>query len=41
VRIDTNSFREIAKALNNRGIATARGKIWAAMTVKNLIDRAT
>jgi DNA invertase Pin-like site-specific DNA recombinase len=34
------SLREIAAALNDLGIATARGKEWQAMTVKNVLARA-
>jgi len=33
------SLRAIADALNARGISTARGGSWAAMTVKNMLDR--
>ncbi len=33
------SLRAIAAALNARGVATARGGTWAAMSVKNLLDR--
>jgi hypothetical protein len=32
--------REIADALNARGVATARGGRWHAMTVSNLLARA-
>lgn len=35
------TLREIADALNARGIQTARGGIWHAMTVKNMLDRAS
>jgi DNA invertase Pin-like site-specific DNA recombinase len=34
------SLRDIASALNARGIQTARGGRWHAMTVKNMLDRA-
>jgi DNA invertase Pin-like site-specific DNA recombinase len=34
------SLREIAAALNARGIATARGGKWEATTVRNLLRRA-
>lgn len=34
------TLREIAAALNARGVQTARGGEWHAMTVKNLMDRA-
>ena len=34
------SLRQIAAALNDLGITTARGKEWQAMTVKNLLGRA-
>lgn len=34
------SLRQIAAALNDLGITTARGREWQAMTVKNLLDRA-
>ncbi len=33
------ALREIADALNARGVRTARGGIWHAMTVKNILDR--
>jgi hypothetical protein len=33
------SLRAIAEALNARGIATARGGRWQAMTVSNLLAR--
>lgn len=33
------TLREIAEALNARGVQTARGGLWHAMTVKNLMDR--
>jgi|SRR5579859_480889 len=35
----SKSLREIAAALNDLGIATARGKEWQAMTVKNVLAR--
>jgi DNA invertase Pin-like site-specific DNA recombinase len=34
------SLREIAKALNARGVATARGGKWEATTVRNILRRA-
>lgn len=34
------TLREIAEALNARGVQTARGGAWHAMTVKNMLDRA-
>jgi hypothetical protein len=34
------SLRQIAAALNARGIATARGKKWEAVTVANVLRRA-
>lgn len=33
------SLRDIATALNGRGVRTARGGTWHAMTVKNLMER--
>jgi DNA invertase Pin-like site-specific DNA recombinase len=33
------SLRDIAKALNERGIKTARGGTWYATTVANVLDR--
>jgi DNA invertase Pin-like site-specific DNA recombinase len=33
------TLREIAAALNARGIATARGGLWYATSVKNMLDR--
>jgi DNA invertase Pin-like site-specific DNA recombinase len=38
-RAGANSLRAIAAALNARGIATARGGAWHAMSVKNMLDR--
>ena len=35
-----NSLRTIAEALNTRGVPTARGGRWQAMTVSNLLARA-
>ena len=35
-----NTLRAVAEALNARGIATARGGVWHAMSVKNVLDRA-
>jgi DNA invertase Pin-like site-specific DNA recombinase len=34
------SLRQIAAALNGRGIATARGAKWEAVTVRNVLKRA-
>jgi len=34
------TLREIADALNARGVATARGGKWYAMTVSNVLARA-
>ena len=34
------TLREIAVALNGRGIATARGGKWEATTVRNVLQRA-
>jgi DNA invertase Pin-like site-specific DNA recombinase len=34
------TLREIAEALNARGVATARGGLWYATSVKNMLDRA-
>jgi hypothetical protein len=34
------TLAEIADALNARGVPTARGGSWAAMTVKRVLDRA-
>jgi Recombinase len=34
------TLREIADALNARGVATARGGRWYAMTVSNVLARA-
>jgi hypothetical protein len=34
------TLREIADALNARGIPTARGGQWHATSVKNLLERA-
>jgi DNA invertase Pin-like site-specific DNA recombinase len=36
-----NTLRAIATAMNARGIPTARGGDWHAMSVKNMLDRAT
>jgi len=35
-----STLREIANALNARGVATARGGRWYAMTVSNVLARA-
>ena len=34
------SLREIAAALNARGVATARGGKWHAKSVSNIVERA-
>jgi hypothetical protein len=34
------TLREIAEALNARGIATARGGQWHAQSVANILERA-
>jgi hypothetical protein len=34
------SLRTIAEALNTRGVPTARGGRWQAMTVSNVVARA-
>ena len=39
-RAGATSLRAIAEALNARGIATARGGRWQAMTVSNVLSRA-
>jgi DNA invertase Pin-like site-specific DNA recombinase len=39
-RAGATTLREIADALNARGVATARGGQWHAMTVKNVLARA-
>jgi hypothetical protein len=33
------TLRAVAEALNARGISTARGGTWHAMSVKNVLDR--
>lgn len=38
-RAGATSLRAVAEALNARGIATARGGRWHAMSVKNVLDR--
>lgn len=38
-RAGTTTLREIAEALNARGVATARGGQWHAMTVRNVLAR--
>jgi hypothetical protein len=35
------ALAEIAAALNDRGVPTARGGAWAAMQVKRVLDRAS
>ena len=37
--IGVQSYRDLAKALNARGIRTARGGVWHATTVRNLVTR--
>jgi hypothetical protein len=39
-RAGAQTLREIADALNARGVATARGGQWYAMTVRNVLVRA-
>jgi DNA invertase Pin-like site-specific DNA recombinase len=39
-RAGAGTLREVADALNARGIATARGGRWYAMTVSNVLARA-
>ena len=39
-RAGATTLREIAEALNARGVATARGGRWYAMTVSNVLARA-
>ena len=34
-----STLRQIAEALNARGVATARGGQWHATSVKNMLDR--
>ena len=38
-RVGATTLREVAAALNARGIATARGGQWHATTVRNLLGR--
>ncbi|MGH6674425.1 MAG: recombinase family protein [Xanthobacteraceae bacterium] len=38
-RTGATTLREIADTLNARGVATARGGQWHAMTVKNVLAR--
>jgi DNA invertase Pin-like site-specific DNA recombinase len=40
-RAGATTLRQIAEALNARGVATARGGQWHAMSVKNMLDRET
>jgi len=35
----SKSLAEFAAGLNNRGVQTARGGVWHAMTVRNLLAR--
>jgi DNA invertase Pin-like site-specific DNA recombinase len=39
-RAGATTLRQVAEALNARGVATARGGQWHAMSVKNMLDRA-
>jgi hypothetical protein len=39
-RTGATTLRDIAAALNARGITTARGGKWYAMTVRNVLARA-
>ena len=39
-RAGASTLRQVADALNARGIATARGGRWHAMTVSNVLARA-
>ena len=39
-RAGASTLRQVADALNARGIATARGGRWYAMTVSNVLARA-
>ncbi len=39
-RTGTTSYNAIAKALNDRGVKTAKGGTWAAATVRNIMLRA-
>lgn len=39
--ITASTLREIAEALNRRGIPTHRGKKWCATLIKNVIARST
>ncbi|MES2493570.1 MAG: recombinase family protein [Pseudomonadota bacterium] len=36
----STSYNSIAKALNERGVKTAKGGTWAAATVRNIMLRA-
>jgi Recombinase len=38
-RAGAETLRDVADALNARGIATARGGKWHATSVKNLLER--
>jgi DNA invertase Pin-like site-specific DNA recombinase len=40
-RAGANTLRDIADALNARGVATARGGRWYATSVKNVLERPT
>ncbi len=39
-RAGAQTLRDIANALNERGVQTARGGQWCAMTVRNVLARA-
>jgi hypothetical protein len=39
-RAGATTLRQIAEALNARGVATARGGQWHATSVKDMLDRA-
>jgi Recombinase len=38
-RAGANTLRDVADALNARGVATARGGRWYATSVKNVLER--
>ena len=40
-KVGATTLRAVAEALNARGISTARGGSWHAMSVKNVLDRPT
>ena len=39
-KVGATSLQAISDALNARGVRTARGGMWAPMTVKRILDRA-